>query len=68
MLDHAELRRPLSGYSRAEVQVNPTNRTVGVKLSSWREAQNATYLVDTLRAFGSVCGQLGSREASLTLG
>jgi CubicO group peptidase (beta-lactamase class C family) len=40
------------------VYVNRTTRTVGVKLSSWPQAQNVDYLVDTLRAFASICGQL----------
>jgi CubicO group peptidase (beta-lactamase class C family) len=37
------------------VYVNRATRTVGVKLSSWPQAQNVTYLVDTLRAFASIC-------------
>jgi len=40
------------------VYVNRSTRTVGVKLSSWPQAQNVTHLVDTLRAFASVCAQL----------
>jgi CubicO group peptidase (beta-lactamase class C family) len=39
------------------VYVNRATATVGVKLSSWPQAQNVTYLVDTLRAFASVCAQ-----------
>jgi hypothetical protein len=30
-----------------------------VKLSSWPTAQNATYLIDTLRAFGAIAARLG---------
>jgi CubicO group peptidase (beta-lactamase class C family) len=44
------------------VYVNRTTRTVGVKLSSWPEAQSVTYLVDTLRAFAAVCAQLGAES------
>jgi CubicO group peptidase (beta-lactamase class C family) len=44
------------------VYVNRATGTVGVKLSSWPQAQNTNYLIDTLRAFGSVCSQLQSRE------
>ena len=44
------------------VYVNRTTRTVGVKLSSWPEAQNVTHLVDTLRAFASVCARLNGLE------
>jgi CubicO group peptidase (beta-lactamase class C family) len=40
------------------VYVNRATRTVGVKLSSWPQAQDVTHLVDTLRAFASVCAQL----------
>jgi CubicO group peptidase (beta-lactamase class C family) len=36
------------------VYVNRSTRTVGVKLSSWPEAQNPSYLIDTLRAFGAI--------------
>jgi CubicO group peptidase (beta-lactamase class C family) len=46
------------------VYVNRETRTVGVKLSSWPEAQNVNHLVDTLRAFASVCSQLNSLEGS----
>jgi CubicO group peptidase (beta-lactamase class C family) len=46
------------------IYVNRTTRTVGVKLSSWPEAQNVTHLVDTLRAFASVCSELKSPEES----
>jgi hypothetical protein len=44
------------------IYVNRTTRTVGVKLSSWPQAQDVTNLVDTLRAFASVCAQLGSPD------
>lgn len=36
------------------VYVHRETRTVGVKLSSWPDPQNAAYLVDTLRAFGAI--------------
>jgi CubicO group peptidase (beta-lactamase class C family) len=36
------------------VWVDRASRTVGVKLSSWPTAQNAPYLVDTLRAFAAI--------------
>ena len=36
------------------VYVDRTTHTVGVKLSSWPTAQNTSYLVDTLRAFGAI--------------
>jgi CubicO group peptidase (beta-lactamase class C family) len=45
------------------VYVNRATGTVGVKLSSWPQAQNTNYLIDTLRAFGSVCSQLQSPGA-----
>lgn len=50
------------------VYVDRASQTVGVKLSSWPQAQDVTYLVDTLRAFASVCSQLGSLEGSLRTG
>jgi hypothetical protein len=31
---------------------------VAIKLSSWPEAQNATHLIDTVRAFGAVGAHL----------
>jgi CubicO group peptidase (beta-lactamase class C family) len=49
------------------VYVNRAARTVGVKLSSWPQAQDATYLVDTLRAFGSVSARLNDLEGSESL-
>ena len=42
------------------VYVNRTTRTVGVKLSSWPDAQNASYLIDTLRAFGAIGTRLST--------
>jgi CubicO group peptidase (beta-lactamase class C family) len=36
------------------VYVNRSTRTVGVKLSSWPDAQNAEHLIDTLRTFGAI--------------
>jgi CubicO group peptidase (beta-lactamase class C family) len=47
------------------VYVNHATRTVGVKLSSWPTAQNTTYLVDTLRAFGAIGARLSSTDSSL---
>jgi CubicO group peptidase (beta-lactamase class C family) len=38
--------------------VDRTSGTVCVKLSSWPDAQNAGYLIDTLRAFGALSRQL----------
>jgi CubicO group peptidase (beta-lactamase class C family) len=49
------------------VYVNRATRTVGVKLSSWPVPQHAAYLVDTLRAFGSIGGTLDSGERGATL-
>jgi CubicO group peptidase (beta-lactamase class C family) len=40
------------------VYVHRETRTVGVKLSSWPDPQNAAYLVDTLRAFGAIGARL----------
>jgi CubicO group peptidase (beta-lactamase class C family) len=45
------------------VYVNRATGTVGVKLSSWPQPQNTKYLIDTLRAFGSVCTRLQSPGA-----
>jgi len=42
------------------VYVNQTTRVVGVKLSSWPEAQDVGHLVDTLRAFGAIGASLSS--------
>jgi CubicO group peptidase (beta-lactamase class C family) len=41
-------------------------RTVAVKLSSWPDAQNTAYLVDTLRACAAVAGRLSPRPAGDT--
>jgi CubicO group peptidase (beta-lactamase class C family) len=41
-------------------------RTVVVKLSSWPDAQNTAYLVDTLRSCAAVAGQLQARPAGET--
>ena len=49
------------------VYVNPATRTVGVKLSSWPEPQNSTYLIDTLRAFGAVGARLDSDRGDARL-
>ena len=46
------------------IYVNRVTRTVGVKLSSWPEAQSVTHLVDTLRAFASVSAELGGVHGS----
>ena len=40
------------------VCVDRASGTVCVKLSSWPDAQNAGYLIDTLRAFGALSRQL----------
>jgi CubicO group peptidase (beta-lactamase class C family) len=40
------------------VYVHRETRTVGVKLSSWPDPQNATYLIDTLRAFAAIGARL----------
>jgi len=40
------------------VYVDRAARTVVVKLSSWPDAQNTTYLVDTLRACGALAAHL----------
>jgi CubicO group peptidase (beta-lactamase class C family) len=40
------------------VYVPRETRTVGVKLSSWPDPQNATYLIDTLRAFAAIGARL----------
>ncbi len=47
--------------------VNRQTRIVGAKLSSWPVPQHASYLVDTLRAFGAIGGALdsGHRGAKL---
>ena len=46
------------------IYVNRTTRTVGVKFSSWPDAQNSEYLIDTLRAFGAIGARLANaREA-----
>ncbi|MGZ4470729.1 MAG: serine hydrolase domain-containing protein [Nocardioidaceae bacterium] len=42
------------GINGQMVYVNPATRMVGVKLSSWLTAQDSTYLIDTLRAFGAI--------------
>ena len=49
------------------VYVNPATRTVGVKLSSWPEPQNSTYLIDTLRAFGAIGARLDSDRGDARL-
>ena len=46
------------------VYVNRGTRTVGVKLSSWPEPQNSSYLIDTLRAFGAIGLGLSSTRAA----
>lgn len=35
------------------LMVDPCTRTVAVKFSTWPDPQNATYLLDTVRAFGA---------------
>ena len=46
------------------VYVNRTTRTVGVKLSSWPDAQNSTYLIATLRTFGAIGTRLSRAGAA----
>jgi CubicO group peptidase (beta-lactamase class C family) len=41
--------------------VDRAARTVVVKLSSWPDAQNAAYLIDTLRACGAVAAELAGQ-------
>ncbi len=48
------------------VYVNRSTRTVGVKLSSWPEPQNPSYLIDTLRAFGAIGIRLSLDMAGAT--
>ncbi len=43
------------------VYADRTARTVVVKLSSWPEAQNTAYLLDTLRACGAIAAHLSDR-------
>lgn len=47
------------------VHVDRGTRTVAVKLSSWPDAQNATFLIDTVRAFSAVGAHLASGAAPL---
>jgi CubicO group peptidase (beta-lactamase class C family) len=44
------------------VYVNPAARTVGVKLSSWPTAQDATLIFDTLRMFDALAEHLAGHE------
>ena len=46
------------------VYVNRDTRTVGVKFSSWPDAQNSSYLIDTLRAFGAIGTRLSTASAA----
>jgi CubicO group peptidase (beta-lactamase class C family) len=46
------------------VYVDRATRTVGIKLSSWPTAQDPTYLIDTLRAFGAIGARLSDGGAS----
>ncbi|MFG1817567.1 serine hydrolase domain-containing protein [Kribbella sp. NPDC049174] len=43
--------------------VNHVTGTVGVKLSSWPDPQNTSYLIDTLRAFAAIGARLSSPDA-----
>jgi CubicO group peptidase (beta-lactamase class C family) len=45
------------------IHVSRRTRTVCVKLSSWPEAQNPSYLQDTLRAFDAIGGAMTQRDA-----
>ena len=47
------------------IHVSRRTRTVCVKFSTWPEAQNPSYMQDTLRAFDNVGGALGGRHASV---
>ena len=47
------------GINGQMVYVNRATRTVGVKVSSWPTAQNATDLTDTLRALAAIATRLG---------
>jgi CubicO group peptidase (beta-lactamase class C family) len=44
------------------VHVDPATRTVAVKLSSWPDAQDASHLIDTVRAFGAVGAHLAGTD------
>ena len=46
------------------VYVNRASQTVGIKLSSWPDAQNPGYLIDTLRAFGAIGSRLSAANAA----
>ena len=46
------------------VYVNRATRTVGVKLSSWPDAQDSSYLIDTLRAFGAIGARLNTATSA----
>ncbi len=45
------------------IYVNPSTRTVGVKLSSWPEPQHSGHLIDTLRTFGAIGARLTTPAA-----
>lgn len=44
------------------VYVDRATRTVGIKQSSWPDAQDATRLIDTVRAFGAIGAHLAGGE------
>ena len=46
------------------VLVDRATRTVAVKLSSWPDAQNPAFLIDTVRAFDAVGAHLADRSAA----
>jgi len=46
------------------VYVNRAARTVVVKMSCWPDAQNAAYLIDTLRACGAVAAGLSAARSA----
>jgi CubicO group peptidase (beta-lactamase class C family) len=48
------------------VHVDRATGTVAVKLSSWPEAQNGAYLIDTVRAFGAIGAHLAGTVADDT--
>jgi hypothetical protein len=44
------------------IYADQTSRTVVVKFSSWPDAQNTSYLLDTLRACAAIAAELAGRE------
>ena len=50
------------GIHRQLSYADQTSRTVVAKFSSWPEAQNTSYLLDTLRACAAIAAELAGRE------